>query len=218
MAGAVGRVLNKSSFSSFIVKEWAAWMTEAVILHASGMSIPELRHKFNRTDTHIRNILNTDQAKEIVRKLQSQSLKAVYEDAPAKITAIRDKALSNMSELLEDETGVLKKASPFAFLEASRKVYETLSKHDTPAAPAVSVTQNIQQNILNSVPSELLERLRSGPSLSLGSVPENVEYLGSPPTREIPVPILSAGIGGTPSQGEKRLALVVSNNPAAADG
>lgn len=51
MAGAAGRVLNRSGFASFIVKDWTPWMTEAVILHASGMSVPELRVRFSK-DRH----------------------------------------------------------------------------------------------------------------------------------------------------------------------
>lgn len=216
MAGAVGHVPNRSGFASFRVKEWQPWMTEVVVLHASGMSIPELMHRFDRSKTHLSNLLNTSQAKEIVEKLQRSALSSTVENIPARMSALRQKALQNMENIIEDKEGILQKTSPFAFLEANRKVFETLAKNDapqTPAAQTTNVQQNIQQNIIGSVSTEVLERLRAGPSLPVIDVPSNVEYLGSPPTREGTRELQSGGVDSTPRQGKNGLALVMPNDP-----
>jgi hypothetical protein len=203
MAGAVGKVLNRSGFASFVVKDWQPWMTEAVILHVSGMSIPELRVKFNRTDTHLRNIISTDQANEIIRKLQSNVIQKSIADAPARISLMRERALTNMEQVLEDADGKLKSISPFAFLEANRKVYETLSKHDAPVPAAPHSVTNIQQNTIigNSDPS-MLARLRDSVQTPLLEVPRNVEYLGSPPPREIAGELFTGRVLTLESKGE----------------
>lgn len=215
MAGAVGVVKNTSVFASFVIKDWQAWMTEAVILHVSGMSIPELRVKFSRTDSTLRNILNTQQAREIVSSLQSNVLKSTISSSADRIISIRDKALKNMEKTLEDEGGVLATSSPFAFLEASRKVYETVSKHDTPSHIPASQTniQNIQQNFVSGISEETLTRLRSSASLfPISEIPTNVEYLGTPPTGEGERTIHAGGVSRITSESEAQLALVVSDN------
>lgn len=216
MAGAVGIVKNTSPFASFVVKDWQAWMTEAVILHASGMSIPELRVRFSRTDAVLRNILNTEQAKGIVRDLQSKMLKTTVATATERIENIRSKALENMEKVLNDEDGALAKTSPFAFLEASRKVYETVTKQAPSAPQPISVQQNIQNNILNGVSPEVLQRLRGGPTLTELDVPENVEYLGHPPTREGERELHDGGNRGVEGQSKTRLALVMPNSTPSA--
>jgi hypothetical protein len=208
MAGAVGKVLNRSGFASFVVKDWQSWMTEAVILHASGMSVPELRVKFGRTDHHIRNILNTEQAKEIVRKIEAQSVKNIAQNSSAKVAFIKDAALSSMQEMLSNET--LKEKSPFAFWDAARKTLDTVSRMSAPApaAPAPAPTVNIQQNIVSASPA-MLTQLRSAPSLSSLEVPDNVEYLGSPPPAgKAEEPVLGSGVHGPQNQSKNGLALL----------
>ncbi len=217
MAGAAGRVLNRSGFASFIVKEWTPWMTEAVILHASGMSVPELRVRFQKTDTHIRNILNTEQASEIIRKVQSQALKDISANTSQKVVAIREAALSQMQELVTNED--LKASSPFAFWDATRKTLETVNRLEAPAPQPqqnISIQQNVQ-NIVNTSP-DMLSRLRSAPSLNSIEVPENVEYLGSPPpVGQSKGAILGAGISGTESKGKDGLTLLSSRNSSSSD-
>lgn len=207
MAGAVGKVLNRSGFASFVVKDWQSWMTEAVILHASGMSVPELRVKFGRTDHHIRNILNTEQAKEIVRKIEAQSVKNIAQNSSAKIAFIKDAALSSMQEMLSNEA--LKQNSPFAFWDAARKTLDTVSRMSAPTPPPTPApTVNIQQNIVSASPS-MLEQLRSAPSLSSLEVPDNVEYLGSPPPAgKAEEPVLGSGVHRPENQSKNGLALL----------
>lgn len=213
MAGAVGNVPNRSGFANFVVKHWEAWMTEMVILHMSGMSIPELRHKYDRTDKHLRNVLNTIEAKNIVREIQAQNLAREMEAAPAKIDALKLQALNTLGEMLGDEE--MKKKSPFAFWDASRKTLETVSRLNSNASaiPASqnhqNIQQNFQQNILSASP-DILAQLRNAPSLtSLSEIPQNVEYLGSPPSsREIAPTVLGSGDSGIPSKGKNGLTLV----------
>ena len=208
MAGAVGKVLNRSGFASFVVKDWQAWMTEAVILHASGMSIPELRVKFGRTDQHIRNVLNTEQAKEIVRKIEAHATKTLATSSSSKIAFIKEAALTSMQEMLSNDA--LKQNSPFAFWDAARKTLDTVSRMSAPAPPppAPGPTVNIQQNIVNASPT-MLSQLRSAPSLSSVEVPDNVEYLGSPPPAgQDKGAILGSGVHGSQNQGKNGLALL----------
>lgn len=216
MAGAAGKVLNKSGFSSFVVKEWAPWMTEAVILHASGMSIPELRIRFGKTDNHLRNLMNTSQATEIIQKISAASLQRIEKTASEKITTIREKALDNMLEMVSNDE--LKTASPFAFWDASRKTAETVSKLD--AAPVAvqqnTVNQNIQQNFIAS--PELLASLRNAPSMTPIEVPANVQYLGSPPPAGSSTQgVLGSGHAELPSQGKNGLTLVGGSNSISSD-
>lgn len=218
MAGAIGKVLNRSGFASYIVKDWQAWMTEAVILHASGMSVPELRVRFQKTDTHIRNILNTDQANEIIRKVQSEALKNTKLVASERITAIKEAALTQMQELVSNEE--LKTTSPFAFWDAARKTLETVSRMEAPVpvqtANNISIQQNVQ-NIVNTSP-DILTRLRSAPSLNSIEVPENVEYLGSPPPAgQIAGAVHGSGISGTESKGKDGLTLLSSRSSSSSD-
>lgn len=218
MAGAAGRVLNRSGFASFIVKEWAPWMTEAVILHASGMSVPELRVRFQKTDTHIRNILNTEQAFEIIRKMQSQALKDITASSSQRITAIREAALTQMQELVSNQE--LKASSPFAFWDATRKTLETVNRLEAPApvqaAQNISIQQNVQ-NIVNTSP-DILSRLRSAPSLNNLEVPENVEYLGSPPPAgQNAGAVLGSGVSGTASQGKNRFTILSAGSSSSSE-
>lgn len=213
MAGAAGRVLNRSGFASFIVKEWTPWMTEAVILHASGMSVPELRVRFQKTDSHIRNILNTEQAAEIIRKVQSQALKDIVASSSQKVSAIREAALTQMQELVTNQE--LKASSPFAFWDATRKTLETVNRLEAPApvqsSQNISIQQNVQ-NIVNASP-DILSRLRSAPSLNNLEVPENVEYLGSPPPAgQSTGAVLGSGVSGTESQGKNRFTILSSGS------
>jgi len=213
MAGAVGNVPNRSGFASYVVKDWQAWMTEAVILHASGMSIPELRVKFGRGDSHIRNILNTEQAREIVRKIEAQSLKNVEASSSSKLSAIRDSALSSMQQMLDRDD--LKIKSPFAFWEAARKTLDTVSRMSAPPppAPAPGATVNIQQNIVNASPT-MLSQLRSAPSMASIEVPDNVEYLGSPPpVQQAEGPVLRSGVHGSQNQSKNGFTLLSTGSP-----
>jgi len=191
-------------------------MTEAVILHASGVSIPELRIRFGRTDHHLRNLMNTDQAASIIKKIQAESLKNVHSTASQKISLIKEKALDSMLDLMSNED--LKTASPFAFWDASRKTLDTVSKMDTPApVERPSIQQNIQQNFIAASP-ELLNRLRSAPSMTQLEVPTNVEYLGSPPTGSTAQGVLGSGHRGTSGEGKNGLTLLGGRDSAASGG
>ena len=218
MAGAAGKVLNRSGFASYIVKDWQAWMTEAVILHASGVSVPELRVRFQKTDTHIRNILNTEQANTIIRKLQSEALKNTKVESSERITAIKEAALSQMQDLVTNEE--LKEKSPFAFWDAARKTLDTISRMDSPASVQQSQNISIQQNVQNIVNTspDILSRLRAAPSLNTLEVPENVEYLGSPPPAgQGKGAILGSGVSGTESKGKDGLTLLSTRSSSSSD-
>jgi hypothetical protein len=206
MAGAAGKVLNRSGFSSFVVKDWQSWMTEAVILHASGMSIPELRVRFGRTDQHLRNIMNTSQATEIIRKIAASSIERIEKTSSEKITAIKEKALDAMLEMVSNEE--LKVTSPFAFWDASRKTAETVTKLDQgPAVSQTTVSQNIQNNFIAS--PELLASLRNAPTMIPLEVPTNVQYLGSPPPAGSSTQgVLGSGHSELPNQSKNGLTLV----------
>lgn len=208
MAGAVGYVKNNSMFKSFIVKDWQPWMTECVLQHLSGVSVPELRVRFGRTDQHIRNILNTEQAEGIVRKIQAEAIKNTETSTISRIQRIQDKSLAIMEDMLDDES--LKETKPFPFWEAARKTMETVGRtsgnipnpqysYETPfsAPTVVSFQQNIQ-NIISSSP-DVASRLLSGPTLDISSpIPENVEYLG-----KLPPAVLGKGDSGISGKGEE---------------
>lgn len=207
MAGAAGKVMNRSGFSSYVVKQWEPWMTEAVILHASGVSIPELRIRFGRTDQHLGNLMRTTQATDIINKIAAASLSKVQKTSSEKIIAIRDKALDSMLEMLDRDD--LKTASPFAFWDASRKTAETVTKLD--AGPAqvsqTTVSQNIQNNFIAS--PELLASLRNAPTMTPIEVPANVQYLGSPPPAgNATQGVLGSGHSELPNKSKNGLTLV----------
>lgn len=212
MAGAAGKVMNRSGFSSFVVKQWESWMTEAVILHASGMSIPELRIRFGRTDHHLRNLMNTSQATDIINKISAASLSRVEKTSSEKILAIREKALDSMLEMVSNDE--LKATSPFAFWDATRKTVETVAKLD--AAPVqqvnqTTVSQNIQNNFIAS--PELLASLRNAPTMTPIEVPANVQYLGPPPPAgNAAQGVLGSGHSELPNQSKNGLTLVGGSN------
>jgi hypothetical protein len=225
MAGAVGIVRNTSGFSSFVVKDWQSWMTEAVVLHASGMSVSELRVRFGRTDKHIRNILNTDQAKEIVRKLESNAIKNLNTSSSSKLTAIKEKAIDQMAELVSNDD--LKASSPFAFWEATRKTLDTVSRMTMPAPQAQHTAQhistvNIQQNNVVSMPApneKAIANLRSAPSMTPLQIPANVEYLGSPPPAgQDSGTVHGSGVSGPESESKDGSSLSLAGRIAPTDG
>lgn len=156
--------------------------------------------------------MNTEQASEIIRKVQSQALKDINANASERVVAIREAALSQMQELVTNEE--LKATSPFAFWDATRKTLETVNRLEAPSHQTqqnISIQQNVQ-NIVNTSP-DILSRLRSAPSLNSIEVPENVEYLGSPPpVGQSAGAILGAGISGTESKGKDGLTLLSSRN------
>lgn len=206
MAGAAGKVLNRSGFSSYVVKRWEPWMTEAVVLHASGVSIPELRIRFGRTDQHLGNLMRTTQATDIINTISAASLSRVQLTSAEKILSIKEKALDNMLEMVSNDD--LKVTSPFAFWDASRKTAETVSKLDT--TPVVNnnttVSQNIQNNFIAS--PELLASLRNAPTMTPIEVPANVQYLGSPPAGNATQGVLGVGHSELPNKSKNGLALV----------
>lgn len=211
MAGAAGKVMNRSGFSSYVVKQWEPWMTEAVILHASGVSIPELRIRFGRTDQHLGNLMRTTQATDIINKISAASLSRVQLSSSEKILSIKEKALDNMLEMVSNED--LKVTSPFAFWDASRKTAETVSKLDT--TPVVNnnttVSQNIQNNFIAS--PELLASLRNAPTMTPIEVPANVQYLGSPPAGNATQGVLGSGHTELPNKSKNGLTLVGGSDP-----
>lgn len=213
MAGIVGVVPNRSGFASFVVRNWEEWMTRAVILHASGVSIPELRVMFGKSDDHLRNIMRTDQAKELLRTIQAKALKSAVVDAEVRIASIQEKALRRMDDFLDNDE--IAEKNPFAFFDASRKAVETVSRLKAPA-PQTNSTVNIQQTIVNAAPG-LLERLRAAPTMQALEVPANVEYLGSPPLAGDPTQE-SIGRRDSPVPGESknRLALAPRSDSSSA--
>jgi len=227
MAGAVGRVTNKSGFSSYIVKDWQPWMTEAVVLHASGMSIPELRVRFGRTDSHITNVIRTPQATEIIRKIQSNSLKNATSQASERLAALREKAIERMEDLICDDE--LRKESPFAFWEASRKTLDTVSRislpPSAPSQPSPSTqigTVNIQQNTNVQLPApnaSAMAQLRAAPTMIPQEVAANVEYLGSPPPAgQDAGAVHGHGVSGTASESKNGLTFPSRGGDLSADG
>lgn len=175
MAGIAGVVPNNSAFASFVIKEWLPWMTEAVILHASGVSIPELRMKFGKSDNHLRNIMNTQQAKEILVRISRTAIASASSELSDKLAAAKILAVDNIVDALSDDS--LKQAKPFDFWDASRKSLETIERMTSPQP--VHHTQ-VTQNILNVTP-DMLERLRNAPTMNTLSEVHHVDYLGSPP-------------------------------------
>jgi len=223
MAGAVGYVRNNSGFASFVVKDWQSWMTEAVVLHASGMAIAEMRVRFGRTDKHLRNVLNTDQARQITRKLQQNALQNTTTGSLEKLVALKEKAIDQMYELVHNDE--LKETSPFAFWEATRKTLDTASRISMPAPVVAQPTQhinsvNIQNNIISApAPNEAaIANLRAAPSMSPLQIPSNVEYLGSPPPAgEDEGAVLGSGVSGTESKSKDRFTISSSGSSIPAD-
>lgn len=207
MAGIIGVVPNNSGFASFTVREWLPWMTEAVVLHYSGVSIPELRVRFGKSDHHLRNIMNTEQAKNIVLEIERRAIKHASDTMQDRINSIKSRALDAMSEMLDNTE--LKAAKPFSFWDASRKTLETVSRMDTPQTKNTNV--NITQNILSS---DVLERLRSAPTLQHIEVPRNVEYLGAPPsTGRDQKELHGRGVHTPADQSEERSSLSLAGSP-----
>lgn len=215
MAGAAGHVRNNSGFASFRVKTWMPWMTEMVILHASGVSIPELCIRFDKTATHLSNIIRTKEATDIIRKIQLESMKATASTSSEKITAIKDMALNNLLNFLANET--LREEAPMSFWDQSRKTLETVSKMESPAAaPVSSTTTNIQQNFIAS--PDLLDKLRSAPTMTPLQVPANVEYLGPPPaTGSSAQGVQQSGGAGATSQSKNGLTLLGGRDSLSSD-
>lgn len=209
MAGVIGTVTNKSAFASFVVRNWEQWMTEAVILHASGVSIPELRVRFSKTDAHLRNIMNTEQAAEINAKISRQAISHASVSVGEKLQAARLMAVDNLMDGLSNTE--LKEKSPFAFWEASRKTLETVQRMDVPAQGPSTVVTN---NILNVSP-ELLNKLRDTPTmLGIPETTHHVDYIGPPPPAgRDSEELLGRGIRSVEDQGQDGPSIPLSGRP-----
>ena len=173
------------AFKSLIVKDWKPWMTECVILFNAGTSIAELSMKYDSPPEYLANVLRSEKAKEITKKTQEHVLEQTIEESQPKIKLIISKAIDEMLNLVGDR--ILKETAPMSYWEQLRKTVDTLSKLNDPSLVVphqnISIQQNIQ-NVLSAGP-DVLKRLREGATLPSINMPENVEYLGSPPPREI---------------------------------
>lgn len=173
------------AFKNLMIKEWKPWMTECVILFNGGVNINDLSIKYSIPPEQVANILRTEKAKEITKKQHEHVLEQTIEESQPKIKLIISKAIDEMLGLVGDR--ILKETAPMSYWDQLRKTVETLSKLSDPSLAAPTQNISIQQNIQNvlSAGPDIVKRLREGASLSPINMPENVEYLGSPPPREI---------------------------------
>lgn len=189
MAGAAGRVANRSPFASFVINNWQPWMTMAVIEHASGVDIPTLRVRYGKTDHYIRNVMNTVQAKEIIVKMNSRALAAIHDSTLDRMKAANAKALDRVTQFLNDDD--LAEKAPATVWQLSLKTMDTLREPTTP----LQNTFNQQNNYF--LPPDVLAKLKSEaqipavPQLELAS--KNYE---SPPAplRRATESVLGSGI------------------------
>lgn len=193
MAGVVGRVPNRSGFASYTVKNWQDWMTEAVILHASGVSIAELSVKYDRITKHLHNLLNTSQAKAIVDKMRAVSLAQVHGQAEDNMKRARLKALDRINSFLDDDE--LARTAPATVWQMSLKTMDVMK--DT--TPVQAQTFNQQNNYF--LPPDVLAKLKSAPTLDVsGEVPKNVESPTGP--RRSEKELLGSGVRKLTDQGQ----------------
>lgn len=216
MAGAIGHVRNNSPFSSFKVKEWAPWMTEAVVLHFSGMSLPELSVRTGKSRQHLQNIMNTDQAKAVVLQLQRQALDIAVDGMADRIAKAKSKALGRVEGFLEDDE--LANEAPVSYWQTSLRTIEVLGKLTEAPAVVNNNTVNVQNNTLNISPAAL-ERLRNTQGLEQIATSHHYE---SPPTpasaiRERTQELLGSGVSTTETQSEDRPFVALERSPLRSD-
>lgn len=193
MAGAVGVVPNRSAFPSYVVKDWQPWMTEAVILHSCSISVAELSHRFDKTPTHISNIMRTAQAMEMVQTMQKRAVNALHDDTLTNMRAASAKALGRINQALSDDQ--LFANAPATVWQLSLKTVETLREKDS----AQSLVN--QQNNYFLTP-EVIQRLASAPTLD-PSPPLSHNYESPPaPRRSSAQAVLGSGVGQFPNQSQ----------------
>lgn len=209
MAGDVGTVMNKSPFSSYMIRNWESWMTEACILHASNVSIPELAKKYGKSREHLGNIMRTDQAREIFQTISQRALKNAEGTLSDRISVAKNLAVDNIIDGLSNQE--LKTAKPFDFWNQSRQSLETLSRVGSPTQSVTNNNTVVQNNVLN-VTQASIDKLRNAPTMQEIPSPQyHVEYLGSPPpTKE---ELLGRGVSKVESKGEDGPSIPLSGRP-----
>ncbi len=210
MAGHIGRVANNSNIPSSVISNWEPWMTEVVILHSSGVSIPELRVQFKKPDRFLRVVVAAEQAKEIYSRISKRAISEAMDTFDERLFAVKTLALDNIVDALTDEK--MKEKNPFAFWDASRKSLETVSRLEDNK----TVVQNNTQNNFVNISSSELDKLRNTPTLKELPAAFHVDYLGPPPPpdRGEEKAILGSGVSTPASKSEDGPALSLSGRPA----
>lgn len=212
MAGLIGTVRNTPTFQNYVIKYWYPWMEEAVILHFSGVGINELTFRFNKSKTHLENLMRSNQAKEIVERIAAKSIEVNTLGLSDKLAAAKNQALSNVVAALADDN--LKRANPFDFWDNSRKSLETLNRMSTPLVSQVINNNSVTQNNLN-ISQEALAKLRAAPTMnpSLEAV-HHVDYIGPPPpTGRNEEGVHGRGVSISTSEGEDGPSIPLSGRP-----
>ena len=101
-------------------KVWEVNYEEIVIASTIGLSNEELAKKFNFTPQHISNILQTPQAALTRRRILDELQKRALDSIPQRMTAIADKAVQRLHNLLHDDERYAQ--SPFAVVDRGLQV------------------------------------------------------------------------------------------------
>lgn len=197
MAGAAGKVQKTSPFASFVIRDWQPWMTQAVIEHAAGTDIPALRVRYGKSDQHLRNIMNTQQAKEIISTMHSRALAVVHDKAVDQIKAANAKALERVNSFLNDDE--LAQKAPATVWQLSLKTMDTLK------LPSQTPTTQFNQQNNYFLPPDVLEKLKLEAQAGLSNlteIPKPVYESPSAPVIRSPQSVFGSGIREFANPGE----------------
>lgn len=154
-----GSTNKAAKFRHYKPKKWEAWMTALVISSTAGKANKELAEIYEISETHVSNLLSTEQAHNIKLELKKALLKESPEIAD-RMVKVSEKAFTRMEEFLENET--LAKNSPMNYTDRAMKIFQMTypSAHQAEEKQESNVT-NIQNNVFITQP-EILERINEG--------------------------------------------------------
>lgn len=165
-------------------KAWRPVYDQIIALHLAGWSNERIAEHVEYNRQQVSNILNTDNAKKIIKEEGDRIRKSLNDDVLGRVSGILAKTMSRTEELMKDEEKF--KEAPFATIRTGLAVGMTLKEMFQPSAnkePSPSTVINInqttqvQQNNLDVVEThsdklaEALDRAREAKLLNAGTIP-----------------------------------------------
>jgi hypothetical protein len=164
-------------------KVWRPIYDQIIALHLAGWSNERIASHVEYNKQQVSNILNTDNAKRIIKEEGERIRKSLNDDVLGRVSGILAKTMSRTEELMKDDTKFAE--APFATIRTGLAVGSALKEMFQPSINKespntvinINQTTQVQQNNLEVVEkhadklAEALDRAREAKLLNAGTIP-----------------------------------------------
>jgi hypothetical protein len=165
-------------------KVWRPVYDQIIALHLAGWSNERIADHVEYNRQQVSNILNTDNAKKIIKEEGERIRKSLNDDVLGRVSGILAKTMKRTEQIMDNED--LFKEAPFATIRTGLNVGLTLKQMFQPAtvtketpSTVININQStqVQQNNLEVVEkhadklAEALDRAREAKLLNAGTIP-----------------------------------------------